>query len=889
MGKSKTSGKGRLDKFYYLAKEQGYRSRAAFKLVQLNRKYQFLENARSLLDLCAAPGGWLQVAVKYMPVASLVVGVDLVPIRAIRGVTTFTGDITTAKCRTEIKKILKGGILDVVIHDGSPNVGGAWAKEALTQAALSLDALKLACDFLRPGGTFVSKVFRSQDYNALLYAFKQLFRKVEVTKPMASRATSAEIYVICMGYLAPAKIDPRLLDSRHVFKEVIEPPKVADVLHEGKQKRHRDGYVEGITVLHKEGSASDFIASEKPVDFLGTYHVINFKGAQDAALLQNPATDEEVVALCGDLRVLGKREFKHLLKWRMQLRKLFPEMAGGEKVAKEGESEGGKKGKEEEADEDAQDEEDKEVVLLDEMQELRDIMEAKQRRKKKTLNKRREKARTRTSTGMQNDAIGDMYGDDDLFNLKAIKSAKQLQRVTDRDSDDDNAEETESSEEEREPVDSEEDDEGELDEDSHRKRYARELEEYFDRAYEEYKKSSGASSRRKARARLGTSQDSELWEEAEAPAGLEGNANLEETREKEEEDNPLLVPLMEKPDPEQTKKRAVAHWFSQDVFREFGADGLGSKENGIGKTTQVRQKVLNGNSGEAGDESSDEEVEGGDLQGGIMKRKRDDADEDEEVEDDEEENEDDVEEDEDVGKKMYNTGVGGNKDDGGDFVVVPEEVDRDSDSSDLTSGDEDYDSDSRAETIAYAQRMLRKKQREEIIDDAYNRYMFDDVGLPQWFVDSEKRYMQALKPITKEEVEAIKAQNRAIDARPVKKVAEAKARKRRVAMKKMEAVRQKATAIADQPDLNSRAKNKLMERLYKNADASKKRDRKQEVVVAKKGAHGNRGKGARGKIMVDRRMLADKRSEKNAKKKGKGGKGKGGKMDAGLKAKKAKR
>lgn len=81
-----------------------------------------------------------------------------------------------------------------------------------------LDSLRLACEFLRPDGTFVTKIFRSRDYTALLFAFRQLFARVDATKPQASRATSAEIFVVCSGYKAPAKIDPRLLDQRSLFQ-----------------------------------------------------------------------------------------------------------------------------------------------------------------------------------------------------------------------------------------------------------------------------------------------------------------------------------------------------------------------------------------------------------------------------------------------------------------------------------------------------------------------------------------------------------------------------------------------------------------------------------------------------------------------------------------------
>lgn len=261
------------DKFYYLAKEQGYRSRASFKLVQLNRKYDFFSGARACMDLCAAPGGWLQVAAKYMPMSSLIVGVDLAPIKPIRGCTTFVDDITTQSCRAQLKRCTPEGVqYDVVIHDGAPNVGGNFAAESYTQAALTLDSLRLATEFLKQGGWFITKVFRSTEYHALLYSMQQLFKKVESTKPVASRGTSAEIYVVCSGFLAPKKVDSRLLDPRHLFAEYDGPKQAIDVLSHAKRPRNRSGYEDGVSALYKETPAETFILGDKPAELLGQYH-----------------------------------------------------------------------------------------------------------------------------------------------------------------------------------------------------------------------------------------------------------------------------------------------------------------------------------------------------------------------------------------------------------------------------------------------------------------------------------------------------------------------------------------------------------------------------------------------------------------------------------------
>lgn len=216
--------KQRLDKYYNLAKEKGYRARSAFKLLELNRKFNFLSNSHIAVDLCAAPGGWMQILAQEMPSPRKIIGIDLDPIKPLGSDTiSFIGDITTLECRRTLIKHLEGHQVDIFVHDGAPNFGSSKDRDMFIQNDLVLHALKLTTEFLKEGGTFVTKVFRSENFFKITKIFEELFGHVDVTKPLSSRSESAEIFVVCRNFKNPEVIDPNIFNSEVIFyDETVE-------------------------------------------------------------------------------------------------------------------------------------------------------------------------------------------------------------------------------------------------------------------------------------------------------------------------------------------------------------------------------------------------------------------------------------------------------------------------------------------------------------------------------------------------------------------------------------------------------------------------------------------------------------------------------------------
>ncbi|CAI4261478.1 CIC_collapsed_G0002510.mRNA.1.CDS.1 [Saccharomyces cerevisiae] len=201
MGKS---SKDKRDLYYRKAKEQGYRARSAFKLLQLNDQFHFLDdpNLKRVVDLCAAPGSWSQVLSRKLFDESpssdkedrKIVSVDLQPMSPIPHVTTLQADITHPKTLARILKLFGNEKADFVCSDGAPDVTGLHDLDEYVQQQLIMSALQLTACILKKGGTFVAKIFRGRDIDMLYSQLGYLFDKIVCAKPRSSRGTSLEAF-----------------------------------------------------------------------------------------------------------------------------------------------------------------------------------------------------------------------------------------------------------------------------------------------------------------------------------------------------------------------------------------------------------------------------------------------------------------------------------------------------------------------------------------------------------------------------------------------------------------------------------------------------------------------------------------------------------------------
>jgi 23S rRNA (uridine2552-2'-O)-methyltransferase len=187
------------DPYVAEAKRQGYRSRAAFKLQQLDQRFHLLSRNQRVVDLGCAPGGWSQVAAEVAGPAGAVVGIDLSATDSLPGATLIHGDFRDEAIVAEIRGAL-GGPADLVLSDMAAPATGHAATDHLRVVALAEDAFALAATLLKPGGAFVAKVFQGGAEGDLLAALKKAFAEVRHAKPAASRAESAETYVVAKGF-----------------------------------------------------------------------------------------------------------------------------------------------------------------------------------------------------------------------------------------------------------------------------------------------------------------------------------------------------------------------------------------------------------------------------------------------------------------------------------------------------------------------------------------------------------------------------------------------------------------------------------------------------------------------------------------------------------------
>jgi 23S rRNA (uridine2552-2'-O)-methyltransferase len=203
MAKSKSSGRWLQrhvkDPFVRKARADGYRSRAAFKLLEVNTRERFLIPGARVADLGGAPGGWCQVVASRVGAAGRVVAVDLLDIAPISGVTVLRGDFREPAVQAAVSAALADKKADVVLSDMSPNISGIASADQARAAELVRIAMEFCRAQLKPQGVFLVKVFQGEEFGALLKEMKQMFATVKTIKPSASREESRETYLLARG------------------------------------------------------------------------------------------------------------------------------------------------------------------------------------------------------------------------------------------------------------------------------------------------------------------------------------------------------------------------------------------------------------------------------------------------------------------------------------------------------------------------------------------------------------------------------------------------------------------------------------------------------------------------------------------------------------------
>ncbi|KNB42957.1 putative methyltransferase [Blastocystis sp. subtype 4] len=820
------------DKWYKLAKQQGYRARSAFKLVQLNRQFNFLSKAHVLVDLCAAPGGWSQVAAKQMPVESTIIAVDLMPMKPIHNVKTFQEDITTQKCRNA----------DVVLHDGAPNVGGGWDKDAFDQNSLVLHSLRLAVEFLAKGGVFVTKVFRSADYHALIYIFNQLFEKVQATKPAASRNESAEIFVVCLNYKAPSYIDPKLLNPDYAFKQVNKETTEVNLFNQKTaRKRWRDGYDEDLGFsLRRVISVKDFMIRSDPIRVLTEAHELSFDEASQR-FLENPLTTEEVKTCCGDLRVLNKGDFKMLLKWRLDMLKAEKEYI---KELKHEDDEGEAKEKTE-----------KEEVSKDvsaELQEVRERLALEKRREERKARKREAKERKRRLLGLDRTPIAN-FGEQ-VFSTADLnlKENEDLAEVNLNETEDPTMY-LESEEEVPEEMDSDIDElellQSQLDQlydqykerrTANEKKYLQELEKRKGLPAQKLREQNKLNELVEKETEVSKEAILQRMKEEEEELEDENESEEDESDESEESENDSEDSSNENTVPSELRRQ---RWFSDPMFADLSQseESESDDEAAIAGMKQLQSIHTTNHLDEEEDEALLDEdksekssygmIADGEYVPPIIDIPKTDK---------EKRHEKRLKQ----MKKEERKKARDKKEDlqivATDFpqaVVKPDKEPK-------------IGSDEHLEQLSLGFLLSKHSTANDLIESSYNRYTYNDPdNLPDWFVENEKKYNRPVLPMTKEIMDRLRKQFNN-DDRTIKKEREAMARKKRRVERLRKQQKAKIDSINNDEDMPDSAKLRAIQKIMKGKDL---KHPGKVYVVGKKGENRRRGRNVK---------MKDKRAEK---------------------------